>query len=56
MSLEKNIDRLPNTKKYLKEIIETVVEFQIRRCKNISSNKIYKNESIKRWKYKDCWN
>ena len=48
-SLEKNIDKLPNTEKYLNEIIETVVEFQIRRCKKIISNKICENEPIRLW-------
>lgn len=48
-ALEKNIDKLPNTEKYLNEIIETVEEFQIRRCKKIIINKIDKNEPIKRW-------
>jgi hypothetical protein len=48
-ALEKNIDKLPNTEKYLNEIIETVEDFQIRRCKKIIINKIYKNEPIKGW-------
>ncbi|MCB2310432.1 hypothetical protein LGL55_04765 [Clostridium tagluense] len=47
--LEKNIDKLPNTEKYLKEIIETVEEFQIRRCKKIIRNKIDKSEPIRIW-------
>lgn len=48
-ALEKNIDKLPNTEKYLNEIIETVEDFQIRRCKKIVINKIDKNEPIKGW-------
>ena len=48
-TLEKNIDKLPNTEKYLNEIIETVEEFQIRRCKKIINNKLDKGESIKLW-------
>lgn len=48
-ALEKNIDKLPNTERYLNEIIETVEDFQIRRCKKIIINKIDKGEPIKRW-------
>ena len=48
-TLEKNIDKLPNTCKYLNGITETVEEFQIRRCKKIIRSRIYKNESIKIW-------
>lgn len=47
--LEKNIDKLPKTKKYLAEIIETVEEFQIRRCKIVINDKIDKGEAIKLW-------
>ncbi|WP_197570672.1 TnsD family Tn7-like transposition protein [Clostridium botulinum] len=45
--LEKNIDKLTMTEKYLSEITETVEEFQIRRCKRIIDNKIHNNEDIK---------
>ncbi len=48
-ALEKNIDKLPNTEKYLNETIETVEEFQIRRCKKIINNKMDKGEPIKIW-------
>lgn len=48
-SLEKNIDKLPNTEKYLNEILETVEEFQVRRCKKIIRNKIDKIEPIRIW-------
>ncbi|MGH4138278.1 TnsD family transposase [Clostridium sp.] len=48
-SLEKNIDKLPNTEKYLNEVIETVEEFQIRRCKRIINSKIDKGELAKIW-------
>lgn len=47
--LEKYIDKLQNTEKYLNEIIETVEEFQIRRCKKIINDKIDKGELIKIW-------
>jgi len=48
-ALEKNIEKLPQTKKYLNEAIETVEEFQIRRCKKIINNKIDKGEPIRIW-------
>lgn len=48
-ALEKNIDKLPNTKQYLNEITETVEEFQIRRCKKIINDKIDKSEDIRMW-------
>ncbi len=48
-ALEKNIDKLPNTEKYLSEIIESVEEFQLRRCKLIINNKIKEEKNIKLW-------
>lgn len=48
-ALEKNIDKLPNTEVYLNEIIETVEEFQVRRCKVIINNKVDKGEPIRIW-------
>lgn len=47
--LEKNLNKLPETEKYLKDITETVEEFQIRRCKNIIDNKLQKDKEIKLW-------
>ncbi|MFA6939511.1 MAG: TnsD family transposase [Clostridiaceae bacterium] len=47
--LEKHIVKLHNTEKYLNEIIETVEEFQIRRCKKIINDKIDKGELIRIW-------
>jgi hypothetical protein len=47
--LEKNLDKLPKTKEYLGEIIETVEEFQIRRCRRIIKNKMGKGEEIRLW-------
>lgn len=47
--LEKNLNKLPKTDKYLKLILETVEEFQIRRCKKLIDNKIEDNEEIKLW-------
>ena len=48
--LEKNLHKLPETEKFLKEIIETVEEFQIRRCKKIIDDKLKNQEEIKLWK------
>lgn len=48
-TLEKNINKLPKTKNYLNQIIETVEEFQIRRCKKIIDIMYEKDECIKLW-------
>ncbi|EJP6472072.1 TnsD family transposase [Clostridium botulinum] len=50
VTLEKNINNLPKTEKWLNEIIETVEEFQIRRCKKIVDYKLENGEDIKLWK------
>lgn len=39
-ALEKNLSKLPKTEKYLKEILEVVEEFQLRRCKRTIDSKI----------------
>ncbi|MCY6957426.1 TnsD family transposase [Clostridium brassicae] len=49
VTLEKNINKLPKTKKYLNQIIETVEEFQIRRCKKIIDTMYEKDECIRLW-------
>lgn len=49
-TLVNSIYRLPRTEKYLKEITETVEEFQIRRCKKIIDRKLKKSEEIRLWK------
>ncbi|AWB32031.1 TnsD family Tn7-like transposition protein [Clostridium botulinum] len=49
VTLEKNINNLPKTEKYLNEIIETVQDFQIRRCKKITDDKFKNEENIKLW-------
>lgn len=49
-ALEKNINKLPKTKKYLSEIIETVQQFQIRRCKKLIDDKLKNQEDIILWK------
>lgn len=47
--LEKKISKLPKTKKYLEEILESVEEFQLRRCEKIIRNKMDKCEEIRLW-------
>lgn len=44
--LLKNINRLPKTEKYLSEIVETIEEFQIRKCKKIIDDKLENEENI----------
>lgn len=48
-ALEKNLSKLPKTEKYLEEILESVEEFQLRRCKNLIDSKIQDNQDIKLW-------
>lgn len=48
--LEKNLDKLSETRMYLNEIIESVEEFQLRRCKRIIDENINNDEEIKLWK------
>ncbi|MEG0308346.1 MAG: TnsD family transposase [Clostridium sp.] len=50
-TLEKNIDKLPRTEEYLNVIVETVEEFQIRRCKKLIDKKI-EDDDIKLWQLK----
>ncbi len=47
--IEKNIDKLPATQKYLSDILETVQQFQMRRCKIIIQKKIEAGEQIRLW-------
>lgn len=47
--IEKNLDKLPKTEKYLARIIETTEDFQIRRCKKIIDSKIENEENFKLW-------
>lgn len=47
--LEKRIDKLPITKEYLNKILESVEEFQLRRCKKIIDNKIESRDQIRLW-------
>jgi hypothetical protein len=47
--LEKKISKLPKTEKYLEGILETVEEFQLRRCKKLIDSKIQNDQEIKLW-------
>jgi hypothetical protein len=47
--LDKRLDKLPNTQAYLKEICETVEEFQLRRIEQIIKSLIEKELPIKLW-------
>lgn len=47
--LEKKIDKLPKTKIFLNENLESVKEFQLRRCKKIIDKKLSQNEPVKLW-------
>jgi hypothetical protein len=48
-ALENDLKKLPNTEKYLEEILESVEEFQLRRCKKLIDSKIQDNKEIKLW-------
>jgi hypothetical protein len=48
-ALEKNLSKLPKTEKYLEEILESVEQFQLRRCKKLIDNKIQNDQEIKLW-------
>ncbi|WP_146550782.1 TnsD family Tn7-like transposition protein [Rummeliibacillus suwonensis] len=49
-NLEKNAKKLPQTKKLLNEITETIQEFQIRRCCKIIDRFMLENEPVLLWK------
>lgn len=48
-NLEKNIEKLPKSKEYLDEVVETVENFQMRRCKSIINLKMKDNGNVKLW-------
>lgn len=48
--LDRYIDKLPECKKYINEIIETVEKYQIYRINNVVKNMIIQGEELKRWK------
>lgn len=47
--LEMKIDKLPKTKAFLNEHLESVQDFQLRRCKKIIDQKLSQNELVKLW-------
>ncbi|WP_067842646.1 TnsD family Tn7-like transposition protein [Amphibacillus sediminis] len=49
-NLEKHLDKLPQTKKFLNEVTETIQQFQIRRCSKIIDQMLQEQESVKLWK------
>lgn len=48
--LESKLNKLPETKKYLDEILETVEDFQLRRVNRICSDMKRGEEQLKKWK------
>lgn len=48
-TLEKKLDKLPRTQLYLTKVIETVEEFQLRRCIKIIKDKLSYDNQIKLW-------
>ena len=48
--VEKNLDKLPKTQKYLSEIIESVEDFQIRRVNNICLKTYENGQILTKWK------
>ena len=49
-NIERNLDKLPNTKALFDVITETVQSFQIRRCCKVIDQMLEENEVIKLWK------
>lgn len=49
-NLERHLDKLPNTKKLLSDIIESVQEFQIRRCRMVIDNMLLLGNQVLLWK------
>jgi hypothetical protein len=48
--LEKHLDKLPKTKVYLKSVVETVEDFQIRRIEWAVEELDRRGEEVKEWK------
>ncbi len=48
-TIEKKLDKLPRTKEYLDDILESVEEFQLRRARSIVDKKIEDKEGIRLW-------
>jgi len=49
-NLEKHLDKLPQTKKLLNDVIETIQQFQIRRCSKIIDQMLQEQETVRLWK------
>ncbi|WP_240378024.1 TnsD family transposase [Bacillus piscicola] len=49
-NLEKHLDKLPQTKKFLYEVTETTQQFQIRRCCKIIDQILQEQEPVRLWK------
>ncbi|MEJ8555169.1 TnsD family Tn7-like transposition protein [Tepidibacter sp. Z1-5] len=47
--IEKKLDKLPRTKEYLDDILESVEEFQLRRARLIADEKLEGKEGIRLW-------
>lgn len=48
--LEKHLSKMPKTKKYLKKVVETVEQFEIRRIKWCAKEMHKNGEEIKKWR------
>lgn len=48
--MEKKLDKLPKTKKFLDEVLETVEDFQIRRIDNVCSVMKEQGQELLKWK------
>jgi hypothetical protein len=48
-NLEKHLDKLPQTKKFLNEVTETIQQFQIRRCSKIIDQMLQEKEPVRLW-------
>lgn len=48
-NLEKHLDKLPKTKRYLDEVCETTKDFQIKRCKAVIDKFIKEETHIRLW-------
>lgn len=49
-NLERHLDKLPKTKKLLSDIIESVQQFQIRRCCKVIDQMLNEDEQVILWK------
>lgn len=49
-NMQKNMDKLPNTREYLTTICETVVKYQLNRVDEVCTKLLQSDEVIKEWK------